>query len=412
MPEKQSDTAMGRILVIVSILIGLLGLPALAQDLSALARALPENSSLVDRRRGVDLNLDLSQAVPYRVFGLTDPQRIVIDFNEVDFSGLSVQEFEQSDLVDSVRVGLIGAGWSRMVLNISQPLAIETAALLNLDNNQARVFLRLVPTDAKSFQAAAKSLENTLSRPADNQQIPLQRQVGDRPVVVVLDPGHGGIDPGAERGATIEAKLMLTFARELKEVLLRTGNFKVVLTRDADVFVPLEARVSLARQAGADVFLSLHADALVDGRASGSTIYTLSETATDLASQQLAERHDRDDLLAGIDLSDQDDVIAGILMALARTETIPRTDRLADALVTGLSNTVGMHKRPRLSAGFSVLKAPDIPSVLLELGFLSSKKDREQLEDAGWRHRAALGIRDALLAWAVADAADALLVRK
>jgi len=186
----------------------------------------------------------------------------------------------------------------------------------------------------------------------------------------------------------------------------------VVLTREGDEFVPLEARVSIARRARADLFLSLHADALVDGRASGSTIYILSEAASDLASQKLAERHDRGDLLAGVDLSDQDDVIAGVLMALARTETAPRTDKLADALVAGLSQTIVMHKRPRLSAGFSVLKAPDIPSVLLELGFLSSKRDRDRLNDDKWRAQAAAGIRDGLLNWAISDAADALLVRK
>ncbi len=160
------------------------------------------------------------------------------------------------------------------------------------------------------------------------------------------------------------------------------------------------------------MFLSLHADALVEGRASGSTIYTLSEKASDIATQKLAERHDRSDRLAGIDLSQQDDVIADVLMDLARLETAPRSDRLADALVAGLGKTVGIHKRPRLSAGFSVLKAPDIPSVLLELGFLSSKRDRDRLVDANWRASAANGIRDGLVAWAISDAADARLLRK
>ncbi|MBV1903264.1 MAG: N-acetylmuramoyl-L-alanine amidase, partial [Marinosulfonomonas sp.] len=187
---------------------------------------------------------------------------------------------------------------------------------------------------------------------------------------------------------------------------------RVVLTRDGDVFVPLEMRVSIARQAGADVFISLHADALVAGRASGATIYTLSEQASDLASQKLAERHNRADLLAGIDLSSQDDVIVGVLMDMARTETAHRSDRLADALVDGLTQTVTTHKRPRLSAGFSVLKAPDIPSVLVELGFLSSPRDRKNLSDPKWRLRAATGIKNALINWAREDAAQALLLRK
>ncbi len=239
------------------------------------------------------------------------------------------------------------------------------------------------------------------------------RQQGDRPIVVVLDPGHGGIDPGASRNGVDEAPLMLRFARELREVLLRTGRFDVVLTREADIFVPLERRQSIARAAGADVFISLHADALAEGQARGATVYTLSDTASDLASEKLAERHDRADLLAGLDLSAEDDRVAGILMDLARTETQPRSDALADYLVGALGAHVGpLYKRPRLSASFSVLKAPDIPSVLIELGFLSNPGDLENLLSEEWRARAATAIRDALLAWAVADAAEAALIRQ
>ena len=186
----------------------------------------------------------------------------------------------------------------------------------------------------------------------------------------------------------------------------------MVLTRQGNEFVPLEARLSIARRAAADVFLSLHADALVEGRASGSTVYTLSERASDTASQKLAERHDRGDLLAGVDLSGQDDVIARVLMDMARNETAPRTGKLAEALVAGLRATVGVHKRPHLQAGFSVLKAPDIPSVLIEIGFLSSERDRERLLDPDWRAQAAGGIRDALLAWAEQDALDSQALHK
>ena len=199
---------------------------------------------------------------------------------------------------------------------------------------------------------------------------------------------------------------MLTFARELRETLLRSGGFSVAMTRDDDVFVSLEGRITRARAAGAEVFLSLHADALPEdaGRAQGATIYTLSEEASDLASQRLAERHDQSDLIAGVDLAGQSDEITLVLMDLARQENEPRTDALATALVTGLEGEIGqLNSRPRRSAGFSVLKAPDIPSVLVELGFLSSARDRERLADPEWRAAAARGIRDALRAWADAD---------
>jgi N-acetylmuramoyl-L-alanine amidase len=216
---------------------------------------------------------------------------------------------------------------------------------------------------------------------------------------IVLDPGHGGIDPGAERDGQRESDLMLSFAQELRDVLVRAGGFDVVLTRNDDTFVPLETRISIARAVAADVFLSLHADAISEGQADGATVYTLADRASDEASLKLAERHDRADLLAGIDLSDQDDVIAAVLLDMARTETKPRTNRLADALVSRLQETIEMHTRPRMEAGFSVLKSADVPSVLLEVGFLSSPKDRANLIDPVWRQKAAQAIRDALSTW-------------
>jgi N-acetylmuramoyl-L-alanine amidase len=228
----------------------------------------------------------------------------------------------------------------------------------------------------------------------------------------VLDPGHGGIDPGAERDGYREADLMLTFAQELRDILVRAGNFEVILTRDDDSFVPLETRVSIAQAVSADVFISLHADALAEGRAEGATVYTLAERASDDASRKLAERHDRDDLLAGVDLSDQDDVIANVLLDMARTETHPRTLRLADALVGRFQASVGMHKRPHLKAGFSVLKSADVPSVLLELGFLSSPSDREKLLDPAWRSKAAQAVRTALDSWVTEERAVAVQARQ
>ena len=232
-------------------------------------------------------------------------------------------------------------------------------------------------------------------------------------IMVALDPGHGGVDPGALRDGTDEADLMLIFALELREVLLRTGQFDAVLTREGDWFVSLPERVTIARSAGADVFLSLHADALAEGRARGATVYTLSDTASDAASAALAEAHDRADLLAGVDLAGNDDEVAGVLIDLARLETAPRSGALADQLVAGLTAAgATLYNQPRLEAGFSVLKAADIPSVLLELGYLSDSGDLENLQNADWRARVQEGIRDAMLAWAREDAAISALLRR
>ena len=206
---------------------------------------------------------------------------------------------------------------------------------------------------------------------------------------------------------------MLTFARELKERLVRAGGFTVIMTRDDDIFVPLETRISIARAAGADVFLALHADALAEGEAVGATIYTLADAASDAAGATLAERHDRDDLLSGVDLTGQDDLVAGILMDMARTETEPRTQRLAAALQAAMqADGVKMHRIPHQFARFSVLKSPDIPSALIELGFLSSARDLARLTDPDWRARMAGAIVTGLKAWAIEDAAQAQLRKR
>ncbi len=391
--------------------------PLVAQDssapLTALARVEARASQLVDRRGGVELTLTLSQGVPYRVFTLDDPRRLVLDFYEVDWTGLDLAAFDRAEAVSGLRTGVVRPGWSRMVLDLAKPLAVRTAALVTTEAQTARVELRLVPTSAQDYARAAGAPEGAFTTPAPAAPRPVRnRWRGEGDLVVVLDPGHGGIDPGAQRQNIDEADLMLAFARELKEVLLRAGGFKVVMTRDRGVFVPLETRVSIARQAGADLFLSLHADALLEGRATGSTVYTLSEKASDLASQKLAERHDRGDLLAGVDLRGQDDSIALVLMDIARTETAPLSDMLAEAIVTGLRARVGVRRKPHLSAGFSVLKAPDIPSVLIEIGFMSSPRDLKRLTDPVWRHEAALGIRDGLQAWAREVIARAALLRR
>ena len=393
--------------------LGLLTMPTHAQNFNALSRALADGSGVVDANGSVVLTLALTLPVPFRVFTLDDPRRLVLDFNEVEWSAFDNSGFDQSNSVASVNTGILGQGWSRMVLELSQPLSVTEAFMDTSD--QATVHVTLSPTSAEKFATSARqNAPNTIPHLRAQTETPplITRQTGDRPLVIVLDPGHGGIDPGAERGDVIEADLMLSFSLELQELLLRTGAFEVVLTREDNSFVPLETRVSIARHAGADAFLSLHADSLIEGRASGATIYTLSDSASDVASQKLAERHDRSDLLAGVDLTEQDDEVATVLMELARRETAPRSNKLADALVVGLKSTVGTHKRPKLTAGFSVLKAPDIPSVLVELGFLSSPRDLKQLQDKEWRLSAASGIRDALSKWAIEDAADAELLRK
>ncbi|MEZ5723047.1 MAG: N-acetylmuramoyl-L-alanine amidase [Paracoccaceae bacterium] len=407
---------MRRILLLLPLLWLAMALPAAAQQpLTGRATLTGEGLTFIERRGRVLVTLDISQPVPWRVFTLDAPWRVVVDFSEVDWAGAGARpDVSAITRIDEVATGTFRPGWSRLVLALDRPMAVDQAGMEAVPGG-ARVTLRLTDTDAASFAAAAGAPQSARFSVAEGATAarPDPAAARDR-FVVVLDPGHGGIDPGAEREGVRESDLMLTFARELRDELRRaSAEIEVVLTRDDDVFVPLEERIRIARHAGADVFLSLHADALAEGRAHGATVYTLSDEATDEASAKLAERHDRADLLAGTDLSETEDTIALMLMDIARTETQPRAERLADALVEGIFNATGStYKTPRMHADFSVLKAPDIPSALVELGFLSSETDCARLSDPDWRAAAAAGMREALLAWAAEDAAIAELLRK
>ena len=394
-----------RVLVQVLLLVLGLGVSVQAQQLSALARLDPARSHLLDQTTGVELLLGISQPVPWRVRVLDTPPRLIVDFREVDWTGLSQMPQESADVL-GLRAGVFRPGWSRLVVDLMGPMLVAQAEMVTAPETAVRLLLR--PASQAEFAAKAAEPEPAgwaLPKPAPLMPVPPR---GTGPLIVVLDPGHGGIDPGAERDGQSEAKLMMVFARELKEILLRDGGFKVILTREDDSFVPLESRISVAHMAGAQVFLALHADATPEGEAFGATVYTLAEEASDKASSTLAERHNRDDLLAGIDLSQQDDVVATVLMDMARAQTKPRTDKLADALVAAIKGAkIRMHRHPHQEASFAVLKSADIPSILLEIGFMSSESDMAHLLDPDWRDSMAKAIRDGLKAWAAADAAEA-----
>jgi N-acetylmuramoyl-L-alanine amidase len=382
---------------------------ASGSGLTALARIDPAASSVRDVGAALVVDLALSQPVPWRAYTLDAPRRLVIEFSEVRWDGTVPSA---SARTGAIAAGPIQPGWSRMVVELDAPLAIAEAGLdTSAADGGARLTVRLVPVSDAAF-AASSGAPAQLAPALPQPVVPAPPPRQDGRVRVVLDPGHGGIDPGAQYDGLTEADLMLTFARELRDALTRVG-FDVAMTRDADVFVPLEARVTFAREAGADLFLSLHADSLPEeaGSAHGATVYILSEEASDVASQKLAERHDGADLLAGVDVTGQGDEIALVLIELARLDTEPRSLRLAELLISGITAEAGrMNHRPLRSAGFSVLRSPAVPSVLIELGFLSSARDREKIASPDWRAKAAAGIRDALVQWAEEDAARAALL--
>jgi len=397
----------------------LISQPAGAQDrFTGQARVIPDSMVVTEARDGgFSLALTLSQGVPFQVYTLADPMRLVLDFNEVTWRDLDRSKLRALSGVADLRAGALSPGWSRLVLELNQPLGVRSAFMrIDEASQQATLNLNVISVPEDAFLARAGAPETGVAADEVVVEAPgemIRRQQGDRALTVVLDPGHGGVDPGAQRQGLNEADLMLDFARALREELVRAGGFNVVLTRNDDSFVSLERRVTIARAARADLFISLHADTVSEGQATGTTIYTLSDEASDRASALLAERHDREDLLAGVDLRQHDDQIAMVLMDLARRETAPRSTHLAQQLVTSIRASDGtLYKRPHLEAGFSVLKAPAIPSVLIELGFMKNPRDLNRILSAEWGQSMARAIRRALQEWALQDAAEAQLLRQ
>ncbi|KIC39331.1 N-acetylmuramoyl-L-alanine amidase [Leisingera sp. ANG-M7] len=382
---------------------------------SGLARIDTDASHVRDAGQGAEITLGLSQGVPYRLFTLTEPPRLVLDFQEVDWTGLTAKALLKGEQITTAQFGTYVPGWSRLVLQLAEPMKVASAGLtVDQVSAVAKLSVSLEPVTSEEFEASAGAPQDPrwdLPEPETMGAKALRDE--NAPLLVMLDPGHGGIDPGAETEVVVEKHLMLQFARELGEALVRSGQFTVLMTRDDDYFVSLERRIALAHQAGADVFISLHADTISEGRAHGSTVYTLSKDASDAASAKLAERHLRGDLLSGTDLSQADDGVTAVMLDLARQETQPRSDALAAALIDGLrAQGQPINNRPLRSAGFSVLKSADIPSVLVEIGFLSSKRDLKNLVDAEWRANAARGILNGLITWRAQDDARRALVRQ
>jgi len=380
------------------------------EEYSVLSRFIPNGSYARDVVfSGTEIRIQHTQGVPFRIYTLDAPKRLIVEFNSVIFAGFEEAMFSRSQSITGVRAGALKSGWSRMVFDLARPMLVERAGVtVAPETAQAELIIRLTKTNDDRFAADAKKMvaKQTVVTTTGNTSNADQ-------FVIVLDPGHGGIDPGAVAGDAQEADLMLSLAREIRDILRKSDGVQVHLTRDEDVFVSLEDRVSAAHALSADVFLSLHADIVTDGQAFGTTVYTLSETASDEATAKLALRHDRGEILFGVDLRGADDEVSGILIDLARLETIPQSKELAGAVVDAVLMEFGrVNSRPIRHANFSVLKAPDIPSILVEAGFMSSSQDLENLKSPEWRTRFSRALVAGILDWYLSDAALAPLRRQ
>ena len=343
-----------------------------------------------------------------RWFLLRGPHRLVIDLPETKFS-IASKDLKARGLVKGVRYGHLEQGSSRLILT-AQGTVYGRKARCPAKRDQPRAFgwsQILRPPPKREFDAALADPD--LKPPVRRKSTPKGDRLGvsagraGKRFTVVIDPGHGGIDGGAEgKNGTVEKSITLTFATELRDRLAATGKYDVFMTREKDEFLRLDDRVRIARQHEADLFISVHADTINQKGIRGATVYTVSDKASDAEAQALADRENLSDQLAGIEIEEDDKQVADILIDLIRRETHSFSMRFARSLVGELSSTVGLINNPHRSAGFKVLKAPDVPSVLVELGYLSNPKDEEQLRSPDWRGKAATSISNAISLFAAA----------
>lgn len=386
------------------LLAGVFCAPAHAKSDNARAQdgVVAKDARLAGDRERTRFIADLSKKVDVHVYPLGNPYRVIVDAADVSFQMPRGIGTKQRGLVTAFRYGLFAPGKSRIVLDVGGPFLIDKSFVLEpRDDQPARLVIDLVPTDEKTFQAKLNE-----AREARGGAVPLPPpQVPARPAnakpIVVLDPGHGGVDPGAKStNGVLEKEVVLKFAKLLKEKLLATGRYEVHMTRDDDTFLPLKQRVAFAQEKAAGLFLSIHADYFpteIDNKPHGATVYTLSEQASDEEARALAAKENFSDAIAGVELPEEsDEVVANILIDLAQRETKNRSVLFARSIVGELAAKGTLHDRRMRSAGFRVLKAPDVPSVLLELGFLSNAHDEKQLTSEAWRNRMADSVTAAI----------------
>jgi N-acetylmuramoyl-L-alanine amidase len=344
--------------------------------------------------------MDFTKKVDVATFTLADPYRVVIDMPQVVFTLPGDSGEHGHGLIKAFRYGLIMEGGSRIVLDVTQPVKVDKAfALAAADGQPARLVLELTPTDRQSYLHIME-MQNSATPEIPVQASAAPANANDKRPLIVLDPGHGGIDSGTKsyNGKVDEKNIVLAFGLRLRELLEKTGRYRVAMTRSTDVFIPLEERVRFARSHHAALFISIHADMLPrsEGRTSGATVYTVSKKASDAAAARVAAAENKSDMLAGVDLSTQPNDVASILFDLAQRETKIFSVQFAHDLVGSLTGVAPLHDPAIKSAAFVVLKDPDVPSVLVELGYLSSPADVKNLTSPAWRAHTAAALVKAI----------------
>jgi len=378
---------------------------------------------------------ELNFAVGYNVYVLPNPYRVVIDIPDAIFDLPPGTGDVEQGLVSGFRYGQLDDNRSRIVLDVTGPVLIQNSyAVRAKDDRPARLIIDLIATDVETFakinqvdqmanlvaKEQAKTGQNdgiisqeeppvssqnqtndpiadllNKQKPAGKKTSPGKKSERSAPnrskkLIIVIDPGHGGIDTGTSAKSGLSEKaLVLAFSKKLRAKLLALGRYKVIMTRSTDKFVPLRKRVAIAHGNKADLFIAIHADSIKFSAVRGTTIYTLSETASDAEAAALAAKENRADIIGGVDLVGESKAITNILIDLAQRETKNLSLYFAKNAINGLKRVTRMARGPMRAAGFVVLKAPDVPSVLLELGYLSNRRDAKLMASKAWQNKVA-----------------------
>ncbi len=389
-----------------------LGILALcASGLNEANAATIKNMRIGQQVSSVRIVFDADEKFDYQVFLLSDPKRLV-----VDALGANIKKNLQTGkngIVSSTRVGDLNKTDKRVVFDLQKPVLIKQAFMLPPSQNNAwRFVVDLVVASERDFKskvglkyaltnkgkssetkvASSSKSTSSLFKSSDKAAKPKSRQK-----IIVLDPGHGGKDPGAigAYGKTYEKNITLAMGKELKTLLEKKG-YKVYLTRSTDIFIPLRQRVRIAQKYKADLFMSIHADSAVNRNAKGLSVYTLSEKASDKEAAALAERENKVDIIGGVDFSENSKEINDILISLSQTDCRNKSSKFAGYMVGEMKKSIKLVSDTHRFAGFAVLKAPDIPSALLEMGYLSNKQEEAQLKQSSYRKKLATSATTAI----------------
>ena len=375
-------------------------LPAPKATASAPVRALTIDVS--EREHITRISIDMSRSVQASLFTLDRPFRLVVDFPTIDFGALERGNLTRSGLVQDYRFGPLSKNMSRLVLDIKEPFKLIDARAENPANGHARLRLDLAPVSLASFRRQGVPPQLTPSIELRGTTESRSKKKQSKPVIVI-DPGHGGPDPGASGyGRILEKRLVLKVGLALRDRLRASGRYQVIMTRDKDVFVPLDERVAIAERAGAKLFISLHADSIAQqslaSSISGATIYTLSKRASDAKAQRVADEENAVDQLSGLPIAEnaERDQIAGILFDLMQRETVVKTGYFKQVLIDSLRQRITVARSPHRSAAFRVLRQPQTPSVLIELGYMSNPTELKRMQTSGWQRSAVAAISSAI----------------